>query len=363
MDFLSIVYRDNEVWRWIGAAAFTVLGFLFLRTARSLLVTFLTPRAQRSANRMDDLAVDLIAHSASVFLFVVCLSGGLRFLKMDEALLHIADGVLIITGFIQLGLWGNRLIHFWITGRAERKGVADPSAGMFNAVSIVARVFLWAVIVLLILDNLGVNVATLIAGLGVGGIAVALAVQNILGDLFASISIVLDKPVVIGDFLTVDTLQGTVEHIGLKTTRVRSISGEQLVFSNADMLKSRIRNFKRMEERRVLFSFGVTYGTRADVLAAIPEMVREIISSVTAAPVRLDRVHMSLFAEASINFEVAYYVLKPEFGIHMDVQQEILLGLVRKFDEQKIEFAFPTRTVFVQGKSNDLPAATQSTRA
>jgi len=201
-------------------------------------------------------------------------------------------------------------------------------------------------------DNLGFNVTTLVASLGIGGVAVALAVQNILGDLFASLSIALDKPFVIGDFIVVDDIAGTVEHVGLKTTRVRSLSGEQVVFSNADLLKSRIHNYKRLYERRVLFGFGVLYRTPPEQLAAIPPMVREIITGQVGT--RFDRAHFKGFGASSLDFEVVYFVLDPDYNRYMDIQQAINLELVNRFAAAGVEFAFPTRTVHIEA----LPTAT-----
>ena len=205
-------------------------------------------------------------------------------------------------------------------------------------------------VALVALDTAGIDITALVAGLGVGGIAVALAVQNILGDLFASLSIVLDKPFVIGDFIIVGDMMGTVEHIGMKTTRVRSLSGEQLVFSNTDLLSSRIRNYKRMQERRALFRFGVTYQTSRDLLARIPEVVREVIEG--RDETRFDRAHFAGFGDSSLDFEVVYYMLVPDYNAYMDTQQAVNLELVGRFEEIGIDFAYPTRTVFVEHPSD-----------
>ncbi|MBE3116500.1 mechanosensitive ion channel family protein, partial [Candidatus Bathyarchaeota archaeon] len=210
----------------------------------------------------------------------------------------------------------------------------------------VARLILWAIILLLILDNLGINITGLVAGLGIGGIAVALALQNILGDLFASLSIVLDKPFVLGDFVVVDALSGTIEHIGLKTTRIRSLEGEQLIFSNNDLLKSRIHNYKRMSERRIVFGFGVVYQTPLEKLKAIKKIVSEVIAKNEKA--RFDRAHFKEYGDSSLNFEVVYYVTGPDYNIYMDVQEAINLEIFRRFAEEGIEFAYPTRTIYIQ---------------
>jgi small-conductance mechanosensitive channel len=205
---------------------------------------------------------------------------------------------------------------------------------------------LWAVVALLALDNMGFDITALVAGLGVAGIAVGLAVQNILGDLFASLSIVLDKPFVIGDFIVVDNLPGTVERIGIKTTRVRSLSGEQLVFSNADLLKSRIRNYRRMTERRVVFSVGVTYETGEEKLGTIPGILRGIVEA--QGNVRFDRAHFQSFGDSALVFEVVYYILTPDYSRYMDIQQEINFAIHRRFTAEGISFAYPTRTLWLR---------------
>ena len=202
------------------------------------------------------------------------------------------------------------------------------------------------IFILIALDNIGVNITTLIAGLGISGIAVALAVQNILGDLFASFSIVLDKPFVIGDFIIVDDYLGTVEHVGLKTTKIRSLSGEQLVFSNADLLKSRIRNYKRMNERRDVFTIGVLYQTPHEILSQIPKMICKIIEN--QAQVRFDRAHFKEYGDYSLKFEVVYWIQNPDYNVYMDTQQSINLDIFKHFKEAGVEFAYPTQTLLLQ---------------
>jgi small-conductance mechanosensitive channel len=218
-----------------------------------------------------------------------------------------------------------------------------------TAIGFVARVALWSLVILVGLSNLGVDITGLIAGLGIGGIAVALALQNVLGDLFASLSIVLDKPFVIGDFIVVDQMQGTVEYVGLKTTRLRSISGEQLIVSNADLLRSRIRNLKRMDERRALFTFSVMYQTPAEKLERVSQIARNVIA---AQPlVRFERAHFKEFGESALVYECVYFVLSPDYLVFMDTQQRINIALVEALKAEGVEFAYPTRTVIVQGGS------------
>ena len=214
-----------------------------------------------------------------------------------------------------------------------------------SAVSFVGKLALYAGLVIVALDNLGFDITTLIAGLGVGGIAIALAVQNILSDLFASLSIVLDKPFVIGDFIIINEYMGTVEHVGLKTTRIRSLSGEQLVIANNDLLSSRIRNYKRMQERRIVFTIGVIYQTTKTQLEKIPKIIKDIIDKQKLA--RFDRSHFKNFGDFSLNFETVYWVESSDYNQYMDIQQAINLSIMAIFEEEKIEFAYPTQMVYV----------------
>lgn len=300
--------------------------------------------AARTATPFDDSLVTAVARTKQWLVLLITLYVGAHYLTLPDQLLSVLRVFAMIAGFLQLGLWANALIEFWV-GRSKRRAmINDPAtATTLGAVKFMLRVFLWAVLLLLMLDNFGVNITALVAGLGVGGIAVALAVQNILGDLFASLSIVIDKPFVLGDFLIVDEYMGSVEHIGLKTTRIRSLSGEQLVFANSDLLAARIRNYQRMQERRVVFHFGVLHATDADKLEAIPGMLRDIITA--RSDVCFDRAHLFRFTESSLEYEVVYWMLQADYTRYMDAQQAINLAMVRAFREADIRLAFPTQTV------------------
>ena len=227
------------------------------------------------------------------------------------------------------------------------------AAGTLTGLRWLILLVAYALVLLLALQNSGVDVTSLIAGLGIGGIAVALALQNILGDLFASLTIALDKPFVVGDFIVVGSEMGTVEHVGLKTTRVRSLSGEQLVFGNADLLASRIRNYKRMSERRVGLGFGVVYETQPATLEIINTLVRCAIE--IQANVRFDRCHFCRFGASSLDYEAVYYINSPDYNAHMDTQQAVLLAIARAFRNDGITFAFPTQTLYIARPADATP--------
>lgn len=251
----------------------------------------------------------------------------------------------IIVLMSQLALWGNRLISLSVARAFERNRHINPAGVTHLTVAgLIGRILLWSVAALLTLDNLGFNITTLMASLGIGGIAVALAVQNILGDVFSSVSIALDKPFVVGDFIVVDNYMGTVEYVGLKTTRLRSLGGEQIIVSNSELLKCRIRNYRRMQERRVVFSFGVSYDTRPEQLRRLPQMLREIVEE-CGHLVRFDRAHFLACGESALQFEVVYYVLDPDFNRHMDIQQAVHFELFERLHGAGIAFGHPIRTL------------------
>lgn len=342
----------NSLLAWAQAIAVGAGVFLALGLIRRVVSDRLGALARRTTNSWDDLVVLLVQRSRLITLAAVALWPAIGLLEVSDRVLQGARILTVIVGALQLALWGNLLITHLVESRVARLRDADPSsATTLNGLTIVLRGVLWVVLILLGLDNLGVNISALVAGLGIGGVAIALALQNILGDLFASLSIVLDKPFVVGDFIVVGDLMGTVERVGLKTTRLRSLSGEQLAFSNADLLGSRIRNFKRMAERRVVFTVGVTYQTPAVMLGKISAILRGVVSA--EAGVRFDRAHLRSFDDSAISFEVVYYVLDPDYNRYMDVQQEINLEIYRRFEAADVEFAYPTRTVFLRSEESE----------
>jgi small-conductance mechanosensitive channel len=353
-DFLEWQFYHNSVQSWlIAGAVFAVIGTV-LFVARTMLARRLAKVAERTATSADDAIVDLLRRTRYFFILTAAVAGGMLFLDLPPRAHSVGRVLGTIALILQIAIWGNGLISFWFRNYAEHKAESDISSRTtIAAFSFVARAVLFVMLALVALNRLGFDVTALITGLGVGGIAIALAVQNVLGDLFAALAIVLDKPFVVGDTITVDTFTGTVEHVGLKTTRLRSVNGEQLIFSNADLLKSRIRNFKRMEERRVLFVIGVTYDTPADTLARIPAMIREVIEA--QQHVRFDRSHLTLYGDSALSFETVYFMTTAEYAVYADTHQAVLLSIFRRFATEKIEFAYPTRTVVLKPTPNDLP--------
>jgi small-conductance mechanosensitive channel len=299
----------------------------------------------RTRNDVDDLLAHLLRRTSGLFVLLISLWAASATLSLSA----VAEGrmrSLVVIGFaLQAAFWGSAVVAFFIDRYRERQIRIDPgSATAIGALSFVGRGLVWLLAVLLVLDNLGIDVTALVTGLGIGGLAVALALQNVLSDLFASLAIVLDKPFVVGDFLVVGDAMGSVEYVGLKTTRLRALSGEQIVLSNSDLLASRIRNYQRMSERRVVFQLGVTYDTPNAALAGIPAMVRDIVEG--HPHTRFDRCHFKAYGASSLDFETVFYMLTSDYNAYMDVQQAINLEILARFRAEHIEFAFPTRTVF-----------------
>ena len=351
MGFLEEVYLGNTLQNWLIAAGILVAVLTALKVIQKFSIYKLGKLAATTDNQVDDLVVHMLGQTK----FLILLAGS-AYIASSAIILKppvsaLLQKAMVLFLILQGGLWAGAGISFVLGRAAQKKMDQDSSsATTITFLGFVAKLILWVIVFLLILDNLGVNITGLVAGLGIGGIAVALAVQNILGDLLASLSIVLDKPFVIGDFVVVDTLSGTVEHIGLKTTRIRSLNGEQLIFSNNDLLKSRIHNYKRMDERRIVFKFGVVYQTSLEKLRLIKEMVTDIIEKQDS--VRLDRVHFKEYGDASLVYEVVYFVASPDFNRYMDVQEKINLEIFRRIHEEGIEFAYPTQTIYFRNHSN-----------
>ncbi len=314
--------------------------------ARRWLVRRAAAWAAATDSRVDDVIAAAIQGLRPGFGIVVGALAASQLIPADapgRGLLTAGLGVLVV---LQLAVCGHRAIGAAVRVLPGTGDAGAPRVVGSAALTFAVRLVFWSVVALVTLDTLGIDVTALVAGLGVGGIAVALAVQNILGDLFASLALALDKPFVIGDFIVVGEFMGTVEHVGLKTTQVRSLSGEQVIVPNSDLLGSRLRNYKRMQERRVVLGFGVTYSTPPESLAAIPDLVRDIVTA--EAGTRFERAHFSGFGASSLDFEAVYHVLSPDYGRYMDVQQAVNLALLRACAARGIDFAFPTQTIHLQ---------------
>jgi len=349
---LNSLIVDNGISHWAIAIGVTILTFLILQIARNQIPKRLSARASHGPAQYYAIVAELLSRTHVLFLLFIALYVGSLALDDSKNSVDVIRSVIAVGLLIQGAMWVSSIISYAIERRQERIQEAGKNDTAVVAIlGIVIRIALWVIVILLILENLGVKTDGLLASLGITGVAVALATQNILSDLFASFSIALDKPFTIGDFIVVGNERGTVEHIGLKTTRVRSLTGGQLIFSNNDLLTSRIHNYKRMSERRVAFSLGVTYETPHERLQSIPDHIRDIIESHTLA--RFDRAHFKEYGDFALLFEVVYFVATSDYNTYMDVHQSINLDLFKRFEEEGISFAYPTQTLHINQIAGD----------
>ena len=348
MAFFDQMILENSIESWLIGLGVSLGIFLLLLLIRRLIAGRLKRLVRRSKNQLDDILIPVVNQTKWFSMLALGLLAGSLALTLPGEIQTWFSRVMRLILTLQIGFWGTAIITLYIDRGVANRIEEDhgEDATTLDALGLIGKIALWVVLTLIILDNLDVEINSLVTSLGIGGIAVALAVQNILGDLFASLSITIDKPFAIGDFVVVDDFEGNVEEIGLKSTRIRSLSGEELVFSNTDLLNSRIRNYKRLEERRISFNIGVVYGTPAEKLKIIPGMVEEIISK--HEDVRFERAHLKTLGDFAMEYTVVYHVLKPEYAAYLDIQQAVNLELYQRFEIERIEFAYPTQKLIVE---------------
>lgn len=339
------------------------------RTLRKRLVKFLAKRAGANNAALRDAGLTFINGASTLVMVVVSIWPTLQFLPLSETMRTALTTVIYLSLLYQTALYATNWMERTLNRHKMQRMKEDPSSvSAYGVMSFFARIAIWTVLVLFALHSFDVDITAAVATLGVGGIAVAFALQSILADILSSVAILLDKPFAVGDFVKVGEQAGEVESIGLKTTRIKSLSGEQIVMSNTDLLGSRVHNFKRMQERRAVFQIGVTYQTTPEQLEAIPTVLREAVEANELT--RFDRAHFASFGDSALIFECVYYVLSNDYKIFMDIQQAVNLQLMRAFTAMGIEFAYPTQTLYVQlagapgpamqftvRESNDMPAA------
>ncbi len=329
---------------WIGVAlAAAVLFYVVLAFTRDRLVKILKGgEGERPAWRL--ILATIVAQTWRLSFVVLAAALAAAILGLSSDWWRAIVGATLI---VQIGLWLGTFLRELVAQYAEQRSTDRSAlANAMTVVRILINVGVWSVVALVLLANLGIDITALVAGLGIGGIAIGLAAQTIFSDLFASLSIILDRPFVRGDFIIFGDHMGTIERIGIKTTRIRSLSGEQIVISNGNLLQATIRNYQLLRERRVVFAIGVVYRTPVDQVAEIPKIIRTAIENTPKT--RFDRSHFKDFGDSSLNFETVYYVLDPDYGVFMDTQHAINLAVMREFEARGIDFAFPTRTVVLE---------------
>ncbi|MFA4933880.1 MAG: mechanosensitive ion channel family protein [Candidatus Omnitrophota bacterium] len=345
LEILEQVFFGNRILDYIIALLTLALSILFVKVVIRFLIRRLKKFAERTVGRFDDFLEAILSKVGLPALYISCFYVSAKIIKLPagaEVLINALE-MIIITFFaarivVMLAGWG---INTYLAKKQQDPTVVRSLDGMFWAV----KFLIWVLAVIILLDNLGYKVSTLIAGLGIGGIAVAIAAQALLKDFFSYFSIVFDHPFKIGDFIIIGDFMGTVEYIGIKTTRIRSLGGEQVIFSNTDLTDSRVRNYKLMEKRRVLFRIGVTYQTSLGQLKGIPKIIEKVIKDINDTA--FDRAHFFSYGDFSLIFEVVYFVLSPDYNKYMDIQQEINFAIKEEFEKRGIEFAYLTQTVYV----------------
>jgi small-conductance mechanosensitive channel len=350
-ETLQQVYFNNTVQDYLISLGIIVFGMLILRVFRNLLLHRLKKWSAKTQTKVDDFAIEGVEKFGLPVLNLVLMYYSIQYLELSPKIQKLVDTAIavVVTYFIARIVL--RIVNASLESYVRRQENGEEKIKQLKGIAIVINIVGWILAGVFLFDNLGYNVTAIVTGLGIGGIAIALAAQTILGDLFNYFVIFFDRPFEVGDFIVVDDKKGTVEYIGLKTTRVNSLTGEQMVFSNSDLTNSRIHNFKRLQRRRIVFSVGVTYQTKSGQLKKIPTIIRSIIEQQSLAT--FDRSHFSGYGDFSLNFETVYFAETAEYNQHMDIQQNIFLQIFEAFATEGIEFAYPTQTVY-EYKMNQL---------
>lgn len=346
IEILQQTVFQNRVMNYLISIAVFLVGILAIKIIKSIFLHRLKSWSKKTATTIDDFLIQIIEKKLIPLLYFGLFYLSVNTLTLSPSVIKTLDisGLVVLTYFslrLILALINYLLQTYWIN-----KEVDPARQKSLKGIIPIVKVIVWGIGITFLLDNLGFKIATIVAGLGIGGIAVALAAQAILGDLFSYFVIFFDKPFEIGDFIIVGDFLGTIEHVGIKTTKVRSLSGEQLVFSNTDLTNSRLRNYKRMEKRRVVFKLGVIYQTATGQLKEIPGIIKNII--VTMSDTAFDRAHFFSYGDFSLDFEVVYYVMSNDYNKYMDIQQEINFSIREEFEKRGIEFAYPTQTLYIE---------------
>jgi len=345
-SFLDFKFLDNTLKEWLICIGIILVSVTIARLFQKLVIMRLQKLTEKTSTDWDDFIISVIKKSAMPLVYLYCIYFGLKYLVLPEKISNIIHVAAIFTTVYFVIRTINAFIRQFFYSYLGSLGSEQEKRKQVRGILLIIQFVVWIIGVVFLIDNLGYDITTIATGLGIGGIAIALASQAILGDLFSYLVIFFDKPFEVGDFLILDDKLGTVEYIGIKTTRIRTLSGEQLICSNTDLTNSRVLNFKTMAQRRVLFSIGVVYDTPARKLKMIPGMIEEIIRA--EEKTRFDRAHFFSFGDYSLNFEIVYYVLSADYNEYMDKQQAINLKIFERFEKEGIDFAFPTQTLLFE---------------
>lgn len=347
IPFLGVV----DVTTFVVAVSVFLVLVLFFKVLQSVVLARLRRFAEKTTTDIDNTVISAIEGVRPWVYNVIALYVALLFFTLPTALDYAVTGLILFAIVWQAIEVVTTLVDYgtkrWVKKASETEADVDPdAANVANLIRLVAKIVLWALGVLFVLSNLGIEVTTLIAGLGIGGVAIAFALQGVLSDLFASFSIYFDKPFRIGDFIIIDSDMGVVERIGIKSTRLRTLQGEELVISNNELVNARVHNFKKMQERRVVVDFGITYETPYEKVRKIDSIVREIFDSLEGA--RLDRVHFHEFGDHALLFELVFFITSADYNQYMDIRQDFNFQLMERFAAEGIDFAYPTQVLYTK---------------
>ena len=342
-------FLGNSILHYTISLAVFLLALIIVKILKFIVLSRLKNIAQRTATTIDDFLISVFGKVILPLLYFGSFYISLKMLTLASILIKSINVFMLVLLTVFITRFTTMFISYGFKIYLKKRGKDIASEHSLNTTLRVIKFIVWALAVMFFLDNLGFKISTVIAGLGIGGIAIGLAAQAVLKDLFSYFSIIFDRPFEVGDFIIVGDYLGTVEYIGAKTTRIRSLSGEQVVFSNTDLTDSRVRNYKRMDKRRVAFKFGVVYQTPLAKLKEIPGMVESIIKNIDNTV--FDRTHFSSYGDFSLIFEVVYYVISSDYNKYMDTQQRINFDLYEEFEKKGIEFAYPTQTLYVNKTS------------
>lgn len=325
-----------------------LLFFVFLKILQKIFLRIFRKVQERKEN-LGGVFLSIVGSVKPPFYLFLSFYFALQYLTFSAFVKKVIDAILLIWIVYQIVY----AIHIFFDFIIRRKLVKDSvKEGKHTAevLSMVARITLWVVGFLFVLSNMGVQITSLLAGLGIGGIAVAFAMQSILSDIFSSFAIYFDKPFKVGDWIMIGTDEGTVEKIGIKTTRIKSVNGEQLIISNKELTSARVQNYEGITERRVLLNLNIGYETKPDVLRKIPLLLKEAIESTGKA--RFWRAYLKKFADSSLAFEIVYYSKEGKYPAYAEVQNEVNSVILEKMQKEKIHIPYPINIVEITNNKN-----------
>ena len=345
MNYLETQFLDNTILDWIKAAAIFISVFIVLKVIKKILVSKLSKIMEKTNGNLDDIFLKVVEQTKDLFLIFTGIYAGLQILSIPENCQEISDKVFMVITTLQTGLWLSGFINY-MTSHREKEEANKQEKTAVHAFGLIGKIIIWTIIAMVAIQNItGMKMDALITSLGIGGIAVGLAVQNILKDLFASLSIFMDKPFLVGDYIVVDELGGTVQDIGLKSTRIKTLLGDEVILSNSNLLESRIHNYRKMERRMVVTKIGVTTETPHEVLKDLPSLFKEIIDEQENAS--FDRANLAEFSDYTFDFEIIYHIESADYTLYMNIKEAIYLEIIKRLQEKNVSMPYPTQAVIV----------------